>query len=237
MDRLQPNCLGLPCGHCKINRHRCLLEVKSGYPSLRGNNDVKRNVYQWLMHKIGGCGGMRVVRMSLMKIAKRNPQRRRALSRCSGRFTSHTWSSAQAKSSAPRGGGTCRVFRRPRCILASMLFKLSRQRASWRVGFVLILLITLRLGLIYTRLNNLRAINSNLPVGVSSVLIVCRVCLLFLSFLFVLIYCPVSVAKRYAVGCGGHSLAVVHNTCKAESSRLVGCARRWFPLSEVCSGK
>ena len=37
------------------------------------------------------------------------------------------------------------------------------------MGFVLIMLITFRLGLIHTRLNGLRAANSNLPVGAVSV--------------------------------------------------------------------
>ena len=37
------------------------------------------------------------------------------------------------------------------------------------MGFVLTLLIIFRLGLIHTRLNGLRAANSNLPVGVVSV--------------------------------------------------------------------
>ena len=58
------------------------------------------------------------------------------------------------------------------------------------------LLIWVRLNLIHTRLNGLRAVNSSLPVGVSSALVVCHVCLLSFSFVFVLIYGPVSAAKH-----------------------------------------
>ena len=53
-------------------------------------------------------------------------------------------------------------------ILVSILTK-SRQCASQRVGFVLVLLIMFRLGLTHTRLNGLRAANPSLPVVVLSV--------------------------------------------------------------------
>ena len=49
--------------------------------------------------------------------------------------------------------------------LASIL-RVSRQCASLCVGFVLITLILLRLGLTHTRLNGLRAVNSSLPAVV-----------------------------------------------------------------------
>ena len=52
--------------------------------------------------------------------------------------------------------------------LASILNK-SRQCVSRCVGFVLVLLIMFRLGLTHTRLNGLRAANSNLPAVVLSV--------------------------------------------------------------------
>ena len=64
-------------------------------------------------------------------------------------------------------------------------FNFSRQFAYQRVGFVLILPTTLRLGLTHTRLNGLRAANSSLPVGVLSVASVslssCPLCLVRLS--------------------------------------------------------
>ena len=49
------------------------------------------------------------------------------------------------------------------------IFEISRQCASSRVGFVLILLITLRVGSIHTRLIGLRAVDSSLPAVVLSV--------------------------------------------------------------------
>ena len=88
--------------------------------------------------------------------------------------------------------------------VASIL-KFSRQCASTRVGFVLILLITLRLGRTHTRLMCLRAANSNLPavvlsaasVSLSSCLL-CFICFPRVSRCgasgVVWFACPVSVA-------------------------------------------
>ena len=76
--------------------------------------------------------------------------------------------SALVKLSAPKGGGIGRVVVSRAAFLASNL-KQSRQIAFQRAGFVLILLVMLKLGLIHTRLDGLRAANSSLPVGVLSV--------------------------------------------------------------------
>ena len=66
------------------------------------------------------------------------------------------------------------------------------------MGLVSIVLISHRSNLIYTRLVGLRAVNSSLPVGCSFVFVVCRVCSLFLSSVFVVIERPVSVANHWA---------------------------------------
>ena len=88
-----------------------------------------------------------------MRVIVKSPLRRRALS------------SALVRLFAPKGGGIGRMFVSRAAWLAS-IFKSSRQFASSRVGFVLIMLITLRLGRTHTRLNCLRATNSSLPVVV-----------------------------------------------------------------------
>ena len=61
------------------------------------------------------------------------------------------------------------MFSFPALHFGVYFFKISRQRASWRVGFVLVHLILLRLDRIHTRHIGLRAANLIYPVGVSSV--------------------------------------------------------------------
>ena len=97
--------------------------------------------------------------------------------------------SALMKLFAPKGGGIGCMFVSRAAFLASILNN-SRQFASSRMGFVLILLITVRLGLTHTRLNGLRATNSSLPV----VVLLSRL-FLFLPLVFVC-FCPVSIAGR-----------------------------------------
>ena len=111
----------------------------------------------------------------LMRVVVKSPLRRIALI------------SAFVSLFAPKGGGIGRMFVFRATFLASV-FKISRQFASSRVGFVLILLITLRLGRTHTRLNCLRATNSSLPV----VVLLSRL-FLFLPSVFAC-FCPVSVA-------------------------------------------
>ena len=76
--------------------------------------------------------------------------------------------STQARLSAPNGGGIGRMFVSCAAFFG-VYFKQSRQFASRRVGFVLVLPITLRLGLTHARLSGLRAANLTLPAVVLSV--------------------------------------------------------------------
>ena len=89
-----------------------------------------------------------------MGVVAKSPLRRRA-SR-----------SALVKLFEPKGGGIGRMFVSRAALLAFIKTNKTCQFASSRVGFVLILLTTLRLGRIHTRLNGLRATNSSLPVVV-----------------------------------------------------------------------
>ena len=103
----------------------------------------------------------------LMRVMVKSPLRRRA-SR-----------STQARLSAPKGGGIGRMFVSHAAVLAS-IFKILRQFASQRVGFVSTLPITLRLGLTHTRLIGLRAANS----ACRRLSCLSRLSLFFLSSLF-----------------------------------------------------
>ena len=112
--------------------------------------------------------------------------------------------------SAPKGGGIRPCFVARVAFWRLFFFLISRQCSSWRVGFVSTLLIILRSNLIYTRLDGLRAVNSSLPVGFSSVFVVCRVCFLLLScdlFLFVVPCQSPNVV--------GYNLTVVLSACIA----------------------
>ena len=112
-----------------------------------------------------------------------------------------------------------------------LFVNVSRQCASSRVGFVLILLITLRLGRIHARLICLRAANSSLPAVVLSVASVfiscCLLCFVGLPRVshrgasgVVRFACPVSVAGL-AWRVGGYFMFCVGSPLSSPSaSRL-----------------
>ena len=81
-----------------------------------------------------------------MRVMKRKPLRKR-VSRC-----------ARDRYSAPNGGVICRVFV-ARVAFSRLFYKMSRHRASKRVGFVLVRLVLLWLDFTHTRRIGLRAAN------------------------------------------------------------------------------
>ena len=159
---------------------RWCLFLRLGSVNLSGNvHDIRGYRGDILRSYIEGTVGLSVSGMDmLMRVMVKNPLRRRA-SR-----------SALVRSSALNGGGVGRMFVSHAAVSTFILKNKSRQFASQRVGFVLTLPMTLRLGLSHTRLIGLRAANSCLPAVVLSVASVSLPFLVFVWFT-----CPVSVAR------------------------------------------